>query len=122
MPKPRVMVVDDDDGIREILRIMLKDYEVVEASDGFEAIKLYVVTKPDVVLMDVLMPKLDGVEATKEILKIDPEAVIIGITAFARSKKDEMLAAGAKDIIEKPFTRRMLREVIEKYVNLAKQH
>ncbi len=121
MPGLRVMVVDDDAGIREILKIMLKEYEVIEASDGFEAIKLYTTTRPDIVLMDVLMPRLDGVEATREILKIDPNAIVIGITAFARSKKGEMLAAGAKDVVEKPFTRRALKEVIEKYVNLARQ-
>ncbi|MET1123901.1 MAG: response regulator [Archaeoglobaceae archaeon] len=112
----RILVADDDDGIREVLKVMLKEYEVFEATDGVEAVNLYKAARPDVVFMDIFMPRLDGIEATKEIIKIDPNAVIIGITAFARSKKEEMLKAGAKDVIEKPFTRKKLKEVINRYV------
>ncbi len=117
----RILVVDDDDGIREVLKVMLKDYEVVEAADGYEAVKLYEVMKPDLVFMDIYMPKMDGVEATKEILKKDPKAIIIGITAFAKSRKADMLEAGAKDVIEKPFTRKILKEIIEKYILTTKR-
>ncbi len=111
----RVLIVDDDDNIREILRIMLKDYDVIEASSALEAIEMYRKHKPDVVLMDIMMPEMDGVVATKELLKIDPKAVIIGITAFARSRGDELIKAGAKEVVEKPFTRKKLKSVIEKY-------
>ncbi|WP_202318581.1 response regulator [Archaeoglobus neptunius] len=115
----RLMVVDDDDSIREIIKVMLKDFEIIEASNGFEAIKLYERFHPEIVLMDVSMPQMDGVEATKEILKIDPKAVIIGLTAFARSRGKEMLQSGAKEVVEKPFTRKMLKEIIEKYASSA---
>ncbi len=111
----RIMVVDDDDSIREIIKVMLKDYEVIEAANGLDAIKLYAQMKPDIVLMDVSMPILDGVEATREIVKMDPNAVVIGLTAFARSKGKDMIEAGAKEVVEKPFTRRMLKGIIEKY-------
>lgn len=111
----RIMVVDDDDSIREIIKVMLKDYEVIEAANGLDAIKLYAQMKPDIVLMDVSMPILDGVEATREIVKMDPNAVVIGLTAFARSKGKDMIEAGAKEVVEKPFTRSMLKSIIEKY-------
>ncbi len=111
----RVMVVDDDDSIREIIKVMLKEYEVIEATNGLEAIKLYSQMRPDIVLMDVSMPVLDGVEATREILKLDPDAVVIGLTAFARSKGKDMIEAGAKEVVEKPFTRSILKGIIEKY-------
>ncbi len=115
----KVLVVDDDESIREIIKVMLKDYEIIEATNGYEAIRIYESMRPDLVLMDVSMPQMDGVEATKEILKIDPKAIIIGLTAFARSRGKEMLEAGVKEVIEKPFTRRMLKGIIEKYVASA---
>ncbi|MBO8179923.1 MAG: response regulator [Archaeoglobus sp.] len=116
---PRVLIVDDDDSIREIVKIMLKDYEIIEASNGEEAVKAYRIFKPDIVLMDISMPRMDGVEATKEILKIDPNAKIVGLTAFARSRGKEMIENGALEVVEKPFTRKTLIGLIDKYVAKA---
>lgn len=109
----KVLVVDDDDSIREIIKIMLKEFEVIEASSALEGIKLFQAIKPDIVLMDISMPGIDGVEATKEILRINPKAIVLGITAFARSRGKELIEAGAKGIIEKPFTRKSLKDTIE---------
>ncbi|MEM0215845.1 MAG: response regulator [Archaeoglobaceae archaeon] len=111
----KILVIDDDPNIREIVRIMLKEYEVIEASNGKEAIILYKNLRPDIVLMDISMPDMDGVEATKEILKINPNAVVIGLTAFSRTRGNELINAGAKDIINKPFTRKSLKEKIESF-------
>lgn len=91
----RILIVDDD-SIGEIIKVMLKDYDIIEAANGYEAI-----------------------EATKEILKIDPKAIIIGLTAFARSRGKDMLEAGAREVVEKPFTRRKLKEIIEKHLPAA---
>jgi len=113
----KIMIVDDDDSIREILKVMLKNCEIVEASDGLEAIEIYKQLRPDVILMDVMMPRVDGIEATKEILKLDPNAVVIGLTAFAKGKGKDLLKAGARRIIEKPFTRKKIIEIIEKLAN-----
>jgi len=119
MVKPRLLIVDDDDSIREIVKIMLKDYDVIEASDGEEAVRIYKMFKPELVLMDISMPRKDGVEATKEIINFDPNAKIVGLTAFARSRGKEMLENGALEVLEKPFTRKMLKELIEKHVTKA---
>jgi len=112
----KVLVAEDDPIVREILKTMLKDFFVLEAENGNEAVRLYKYHKPDVVLMDIVMPEKDGIDATKEILEIDKDAVVIGITAFAPTKKDEMLKAGAKEVIEKPLNRTKVLEVIKKYV------
>lgn len=112
----RILIVDDDPNIREIVRIMLKDYETIEASNGKEAVMLYKTMRPDIVLMDINMPGMDGVEATKEILKVNRNAIIIGLTAFTRTRGHELLEAGVRDIISKPFTRKSLKEMIEKFI------
>lgn len=116
MVRPRLLVVDDDDTIREIVKIMLKDLDIIEATNGEEAVRAYKMFKPDLVLMDISMPRTDGIEATKQILNFDPNAKIVGLTAFAKSKGKEMLERGALEVLEKPFTRKMLKDLIKKYV------
>jgi len=119
--KPRVMIVEDDLAVLEALRLMLEDsYEVVVALNGREAINLYNTLKPDVVLMDISMPEIDGVEATRAILEKDPDALILCVTAFAAHREKEMLEAGAREIIEKPFTRKYLIERIECHLQKQK--
>ncbi len=115
--KARVLVVEDDFAVLEALKLMLEEYyEVIVAVNGIEAVKLYEKFKPDIVLMDIAMPEMDGVQATKEILKRDPDAIILCVTAFATHRGKEILDAGAKEIIEKPFTRKQLIERIESYL------
>jgi CheY-like chemotaxis protein len=115
--KRRVLVAEDDLAVLEVLELMLSDtYEVITATNGREAIEAYFNYKPDIVLMDIIMPDVSGIEATKEILKKDPNAKILALTAFALHKGKEMLEAGALEIIEKPFTKKQLIEKIESYL------
>ena len=109
----KIMVVDDEIAMREILKLMLKDFDVIEASNGREAVELYKKEKPDIVLMDIMMPLMNGVNATKEIKKINPNAKIVAITAYASSKGEKISAAGVDGILKKPFTRSEVRRVIE---------
>jgi two-component system, NarL family, response regulator LiaR len=82
----RVMIVDDHDMVRIGLKITIEKNEgfsvVAEASNGAEAVDLYKKYKPDVVLMDLMMPVLDGVKATTKIMEFDAEARIIALTSF----------------------------------------
>ena len=91
-----ILVADDDEFVREVLRTMLTDSsvsnqsnsdllhisEVIEASDGRRAVEAFMDRHPDLVLMDVVMPGMDGIEATKEIIVHDPKAIVLAITAF----------------------------------------
>ena len=123
LPKPRVLVVDDDKAVRESLRRSLEfnGYDVSMASDGAEALAGIAVANPDVVVMDVMMPRLDGLEATKALRKAGNDVPIIVLTARdAVGDRVEGLDAGADDYLTKPFAlqellarlRALLRRVV----------
>ena len=102
----RVMIVDDYDMLRVSLRFFLQsldDLEVVgEARNGQDAIELCAVLKPDVILMDVKMPGMDGVAATRTIRRTYPEVQVVGLTSF--SDEDwlgALLQAGAAGLLTK---------------------
>ncbi|MBF0545003.1 MAG: response regulator [Candidatus Riflebacteria bacterium] len=103
----RVMIVDD----AAVMRIMLKQlltksgYEVAgEAANGADAVAKYPVLKPDFVTMDITMPDMDGIEAVKEILKLDPNAKIIMCSAMGTiDKVKAAILAGAKSFLVKPL-------------------
>src|SRR6185369_12374156 len=82
-----VLIVDDHEVVREGLRLSLSRASHVrvigEAGDGATAVALVERRKPDVVIMDVRMPGMDGLEATKEILKVQPDAAVLIFTAFS---------------------------------------
>ena len=104
-----VLIVDDALFMRSMIRDILTNtgrFEVVgEASNGREAVKKYQDLKPEIVTMDIVMPELDGIEATREILRNDPQALIIMCSALGQEALViESIAAGARDFIVKPFT------------------
>jgi two-component system chemotaxis response regulator CheY len=112
----KILVVDDAAFMRSMLKRILEDegYEVQEATDGDVAIKKYTETKYDLVTMDIVMPKVDGVTAVKEIIRIDPEARIIMITALAhKTLVLRALRAGARDFIVKPFDSAAVIEAVK---------
>jgi DNA-binding NarL/FixJ family response regulator len=104
--KIRILLVDDHSGVREGLKALLLHYstlEVVgEASDGSTAVQLARNLLPDVILMDVRMPGLSGVEATRLITKEHPSIRVIGFTTFAEGRlQAEMQDAGASVCLSK---------------------
>lgn len=113
----RIVVVDDEPAMREVMALILRDYDVVEASNGYEAIKRCKERTPDIILMDIMMPRMNGIEATKTILREHPDVKIVAITAYATHKGKEMLDAGAIEILEKPFGRKKLEDIIKRLSN-----
>ncbi|KJU70762.1 response regulator [Clostridium baratii] len=118
-----ILIVDD----AAFMRMMIKDilekngFNVIgEASNGLEAVELYKKEKPDIVTMDITMPKVDGIEAVKLIKEYDNEAKIIMCSAMGQQAMVmDAIRAGAKDFIVKPFQADRVIEAINKVV-LAK--
>ncbi|GAB6984226.1 response regulator transcription factor [Nocardioides pyridinolyticus] len=105
-PRPRVLVVDDDKAVRESLRRSLEfnGYDVALAGDGAEALAAIAAASPDVVVMDVMMPRLDGLEATRALRTAGNDLPILVLTARdAVGDRVEGLDAGADDYLTKPF-------------------
>jgi two-component system chemotaxis response regulator CheY len=102
-----ILVVDDVAFVRKTLSELLTEagFDVVgEAEDGIQAIDLYKKLKPNLVTMDIVMPELGGIEATRQIVQHDPKAVIVMVSAMDQmSLIMEAIHAGAKDYIQKPF-------------------
>jgi DNA-binding NarL/FixJ family response regulator len=111
----RVLIVDDHEIVREGLQMLLAeepDFEVVgTAGDGAAALKLAEATKPDVIVMDLVMPGLDGIEATRRIHHNNPEARVLVLTTFADDRRvREAIQAGAtgyllKDVLKADLLR-----------------
>ena len=106
MPK-KILITDDALFMRVTLKNMLvaNGYEVVgEAVNGQDAVEKYAVCRPDLVLMDITMPIMDGIAATRAIKASDPAAKVIMCTAMGQKNMVvEAIQAGAKDFIVKPF-------------------
>jgi two-component system chemotaxis response regulator CheY len=111
----KLLVVDDAPHVLKALRDTLeaRGYEVHEAVNGEEALTRYREVNPDVVLMDILMPKMDGVSATRNIINYDPDAKIIAVTAVGkRGLEKECIEAGASGFVMKPFKTKDLIDTI----------
>jgi two-component system chemotaxis response regulator CheY len=112
----KVLIVEDAPYIREVFRYALELHKHVvagEATNGVEAIDKYRALKPDVVLMDLLMPVMDGISAIRKIIELDPRAKIVVVSAIAKgSIKNEAMEAGAIDFVSKPFEIKRLIEAV----------
>jgi len=108
--KPRILVIDDEGAIRDSLRMILEyeDYQFVGAASGQEGLAIAQRERPDLVLLDIKMPGMDGMELLRRVRETSSVPVI-----FLTSKDDELdealgLAMGADDYISKPFSQRLL--------------
>lgn len=110
-----ILIVDDEDRIREMLKLMLinRGYNIFEASNGEEALKSFAAIAPDMVILDVMMPQMDGFACLKEIRK-KSDCPVLMLTAKGEDYDQvEGLQNGADDYIIKPFTPMVLATRIE---------
>lgn len=113
--RPTVLIVDNDPVIRELCTKVLRDYRVVEAEDGEQALDTFMCGGIDVILTDVMMPKLDGLELLKMLKEREPTTVVIIMTGYADKELIlKALKADADDFIIKPPNLLQLKSMIQK--------
>ncbi len=119
MPK-RILIVEDDVDNRRIVAktLSVEGYEIIEAVDGIEALAHAQADHPDLILMDLALPNMDGWEATRR-LKSDPRTrtiPVVALTAVAmRGDEEQARAAGCDDYLSKPARPVAIREMVRKY-------
>lgn len=119
--KKKILLIEDDEINMELLTDILSynNYSIETAENGELGIEKAFRTNPDLILMDILMPIMDGIEATK-VLKSDirtKHIPIVALTAFAmKGDKEKILTAGCSDYLIKPFQVDNLLEIVKKYI------
>ena len=120
----KVLICDDSMLVRKKLRTLVEDcgLMVVEAQNGRQGVIHYEKESPDIVLMDIVMPELTGLEALAEIRKIDPKAVVVMISSSGTSSKlIEALKQGAVDFVQKPFEEEQIKELLARLLTHKKE-
>ena len=113
--KRKLLLVDDSGLARRSMRSMLEasDFEVVEAEDGMVALEKYFVERPDVVMLDLVMKGMYGLDVLTKLREMDPSACVIVVSADVQSSSRDMVeAAGASAFVNKPVDRDHLLAVI----------
>lgn len=115
------MIVEDYEDVRTMMSILVRwyGYEVVEAADGYEAVEKSVQFHPDLILMDLALPLMDGATATKLIRQISgcEKISIVAVTAFGNTSFDKAIEAGFDDVIIKPLHFENLEPLLNHYLS-----
>lgn len=124
---PLILVVEDDEDSRIMLRHLLEHlkYRVIEAADGLAAVKLAGKMRPDLVLMDIKMPHLDGFEATRRIraANVNNRVPIIFVSGYGKESYECIARkVGADDYLVKPLEFDLLERLLDKYVPLPQSN
>ena len=113
-----ILIVEDIDLNTDLLtQILEEDYHILVAKDGVQAVALAEKCKPDLILMDISLPVMDGYEATRQIRKMFPSLPIIGLSAHAmQGDDDKAIAAGCTDYLTKPVDEDLLLKKLKRYI------
>ncbi len=117
----KILIVDDASFMRTVLKDIIKSNglasEIYEAADGVEGVKSFQKIQPDLVTMDVNMPRADGIQALRAILKINPNAKVVMVTAIEEKHVvQDAMKLGARDYVVKPFDRSNVPLVLNKVI------
>ena len=119
MNKTKIMIVDDEIEILDILKIFLsKDYEVITAENGLEAMKKFSIENPVIIITDINMPHMSGMELLKAVKETSPYTEVIVMTGYRTPEiLLEVNLSGAFDCISKPVSIRHLRSLLQEVVD-----
>lgn len=115
----KILIAEDYQDSREMLKFLLEvdGYEVCEAADGYEAVEMAIAENPDLILMDVAMPVLDGLRATEAIRRHEhlKETPVIALTAFGDFYKEKARLAGCNAVVQKPLDFNKLEPLVKRF-------
>jgi len=122
MKKATILICDDEPGVRDSLKLILdKEYTLIYASNGQEAIEKVKKENPTMAIMDVKMPKMGGLDALREIKQIKPNLPILMATGYESSDvASQAINLGADDYLVKPFEREQVQAKVTALLNLQK--
>jgi len=117
----KILIVDDASFMRVVLKDILVSHglvsQVYEAGDGLAAVESYKQFKPDIVTMDVNMPRVDGIQALRSIIQLNPKAKVVMVTSVEQKHiVQDAIKSGARDYVVKPFDRSNVAMVISKVI------
>ena len=114
--KRNLLIVDDEEGIRESFKLILADlYQLTFASNGIEAMEKIRASRPELVILDIKMPKLNGLDLLRQIKKTDKSLPVIIVTGYQSVETaQEALKSGASDYIPKPFESKHILSSVKK--------
>lgn len=117
----RVLLAEDETDLRKMMKILLElhGYDVIEAADGYEAVEKAVEEEPDLILMDIAMPVMDGIDSAKTIRRHEElrRIPIVAVTAYGDFYSQRARKAGCTDVIQKPIDFAQLKPMVERYLN-----
>ena len=114
VPTARILVIDDNLAVVDILVTVLAEegYEVSSAVTSDEGLKLFIQSRPDLVLLDIALPGMNGIEMLKRIRSIAPTARVVGVSGVDPTRAREALELGALACVDKPFDFAYLKRVV----------
>jgi len=112
--RPRVLIIDDEAGPRESVRVSLENlYECTAVDNGFDGVDLLDTFRPDLVILDIRMPRIDGIETLRRVREKDPDVEVVLLTAYGSlDTAQKAIRYGVFDYIEKPFDLHGLRAIV----------
>lgn len=120
MGKPRILVCEDEESVRAAIRLVLeRDYELSFAEDGEQALTQVTSHPVELILLDIKLPKVDGLEILKTAMAQSPAPRVLMLTAYQSAElAQRAIQAGALDYVTKPFTREQLLRAVERALML----
>lgn len=116
--KKKILICDDEEGIRESLKLILEnDYDLIFSQNGDEAVQNMRTNRIDITILDIKMPKKDGLETLKELMRISPSSKVVIATGYKSVDiAREAMNIGAIDYIVKPFDRDKIKKIVQKHI------
>jgi DNA-binding response OmpR family regulator len=120
VPMAKILVIDDEPGIRDLLDTLLrrKGYEVVLAETGQKGVDLFRRERPDVIVLDLKMPGMDGLSVLQQVRSVDPEKPVIILTGAGTAETEQKVRAlGVTEYVEKEFSLHLLGDSLKRLLN-----